>query len=84
MRTVPRIFVTQPIAEPALERLRRLGEVEVFPDARRIAPKEAVLAGVAEADVLCCLLHDRIDREVIAAGRRLKLIACAATNPANG
>lgn len=80
---VPKIFVTQPLAHPALDRLYRLGEVKMFADASRIAPRADVLRGVADADVLCCLLHDRIDAEVIDAAGRLRLIATGAINPAN-
>src|SRR5262249_6124929 len=34
------------------------------------------------ADILYCLLHDRVDREVIAANPRLRLIASMAITPA--
>ncbi len=37
--------------------------------------REALLAGMSEADGLICLLTDTIDREVIAAGARLRVIA---------
>lgn len=78
-----RIFVTQPLMEPALERLRTLGEVHVFPDASRIVPREVLLEEVRQAEILVCLLHDRIDQEVIEAGKNLKLIATGAVVPAN-
>ena len=39
----PRIFVTQPIAKSAIDRLRALGSVKIYPDDSRIMPK-------AEAD----------------------------------
>lgn len=61
-----RVHVTRPLAEPGLERTRSLGDEEVFPDSGRIAPREDVLRGVRCADVLCCLLQDRVDAEVIA------------------
>lgn len=78
-----RIFVTQPLAPPALDRLRDLGEVQVEPDASRILPRERLLGQVRGCDVLCCLLHDRIDAEVIDAAPRLRLIASGAVVPAN-
>lgn len=37
--------------------------------------REALLAGVREADGLVCLLTDTIDREVIGAGARLRVVA---------
>lgn len=66
-----------------MERLRALGEVAVFPDAGRILPRSTLLAEIASADVLCCLLHDRIDREVLDAARSLRLIATGTVVPSN-
>jgi glyoxylate reductase len=79
----PRIYLTQPIPDGALARLRRLGPVEMYDDPLTIAPRDRLLAGVREADVLFCLLHDRIDAEIMDAGGRLRLIACMAIIPAN-
>lgn len=83
MAPSPRIFLTQPIPEGALARLRALAEVEMHDDPLTIAPRDRLLAGVREADVLFCLLHDRIDAEVLTAGGRLRLVACMAIIPAN-
>jgi hypothetical protein len=60
----PRIFVTQPVSETALKRLRAVATVKVFPDARRIIPKRTLLQAVRRSDILFCLLHDKIDRAV--------------------
>lgn len=57
--------------------MARLGEVcdfEVGTD-QGVLPRESLLAGVREADGLVCLLTDTIDREVIQAGSRLRVIA---------
>ncbi len=78
----PAIFVTQPIAESALARLREVGEVELNPDPLHIITKPELMAALRMAEYLVCLLHDRIDAEVIAAGPRLKLIASMAIVPA--
>ncbi len=79
----PRVYLTQPIPEGALARLRGLAAVEMHGDPLTIAPRDRLLAGVREADVLFCLLHDRIDAEVLGAGTRLRLVACMAIIPAN-
>ena len=79
----PRIFVTQPVCEEALERLRAVARVKVFADASRIIPKSALIAEVRKADILFCLLHDRIDRAVIAANPDLRLIAAQSITPSN-
>ena len=80
----PTVFLTQPIPNGALTRLRSLAAVEMYDDPLTIVPRELLLAGVRGADILFCLLHDRIDAEVLEAGRsRLRLVACMAIIPAN-
>ena len=81
--TKPRIFVTQPVAESALKRLRAVASVKVYPDDSKIIPKPALIAAVKKADILFCLLHDRIDRAVIAANPKLRHIASQSISPSN-
>jgi glyoxylate reductase len=81
--TKPRIFVTQPVAESALARLRGIANVKVFADDSKIIPKTTLIAAVKKADILFCLLHDRIDRAVIAANRKLAHIAAQSISPSN-
>ncbi len=78
----PRVFVTQPIAESALARLRAVAEVGLNPDPLHIVTKPELLAAVPRVEYLVCLLHDTIDAEVIGASPRLKLIASMAIVPA--
>jgi len=49
----PRVFVTQPIAESALARLREVAEVEVNPDSSRVLPKDRLIEAV-KAAISCC------------------------------
>jgi glyoxylate reductase len=79
----PRIFVTQPVAASALDRLRAVADVKVNPNASRIIRKSALLAGVKTRDVLFSLLHDKIDRDVIAANPGLRAIASQSITPDN-
>jgi glyoxylate reductase len=81
--TKPRIFVTQPVAESALDRLREVASVKVFTDDARIIPKTALIGAVKKADILFCLLHDRIDRAVVAANPKLAHIAAQSISPSN-
>ena len=81
--TRPRIFVTQPISERALARLRKVASVKIFPDSGRIIPKRTLIAEVRKADILFCLLHDAIDRPVITANPNLRLIAAQSITPSN-
>jgi glyoxylate reductase len=79
----PRVFVSQPIAESALKRLRALANVKVFPDDSRIIPHRALIAAVRKADILFCLLHDKVDRAVIAANPKLRHVAAQSITPSN-
>jgi glyoxylate reductase len=79
----PRIFVTQPVADSAVKRLRALGSVKLFPDDSRIIPHSALIAAVRKADILFCLLHDKIDRAVVAANPKLCHIAAQSISPSN-
>ena len=79
----PRVFVTQPVSAHALKRLRTAANVTVFPDTSRIIPKPALIKAVRQADILFCLLHDLIDRDVIDANPDLRLIAAQSITPSN-
>src|SRR5712691_2296019 len=79
----PRIFVTQPVAASALDRLRRIATVKVNPDSGRIIAKTALIAAVRKCDILFSLLHDKIDRNVIAANPKLVAIASQSITPDN-
>jgi glyoxylate reductase len=79
----PRIFITQPVAASAIERLRASAEVTLNPDALHIATKDELLAAVRDNDVLFCLLHDRVDRDVVGANPRLRMIATMTITPAD-
>ena len=78
----PRVFLTQPIPENALARLREVAEVELNPDSTHIITKPELIAALGRSDYLVCLLHDRVDAEVINANPNLKLIASMAITPA--
>ena len=79
----PRIFVTQPVAKSAIARLRKIATVKVNPESSRIIPKKALVAAVRKSDILFSLLHDRIDRDVIAANPALRAIASQSITPDN-
>jgi glyoxylate reductase len=79
----PRIFVTQPVAESAIARLRRVAAVETNPDSSRIIAKETLINAARKCDILFSLLHDRVDRDVIAANPQLRAIASQSITPDN-
>ncbi|MGP0094801.1 MAG: 2-hydroxyacid dehydrogenase [Xanthobacteraceae bacterium] len=76
-----RIFVTQPVAESALARLRAVAEVDVNPDSSKILAKGKLRAAVRKHDLLFSLLHDTIDRDVLDANPNLKAVASMAITP---
>ena len=55
----------------------------MFPDDSRIIPKPTLIAAVKKADILFCLLHDKIDKAVIAANPKLRHIAAQSISPSN-
>ncbi len=79
----PRIFVTQPVAQSAVARLRQVATIEINADASRIIGRRALIDAVRRCDILFCLLHDRIDASVIAANPGLRLIAAQSISPSN-
>ena len=79
----PRIFITQPVAKSAIDRLREVATVRINPDSSRIIPKRSLVAAVRKSDILFSLLHDRIDRDVIAANPKLRAVTSQSITPDN-
>ena len=79
----PRVFVTQPVAASAIARLREVADVSINADALHIPDKDELIAATRSHDVLFCLLHDCIDRDVIAANPALRMIASMTITPAD-
>ena len=79
----PKIYITQPVGKQAIERLRAIADVEVNPDTLHKVTKDELLAKVPQLDILYCLLHDKIDADIIAAGKRLKAIASMKITPSD-
>ncbi len=81
--TRPRIFITQPVAQSAIERLNDVAVVDFNPDPVHIPGKAEMLAAVRQHDILFCLLQDRVDAEVIAANPGLRMIASMKITPSD-
>jgi len=79
----PKIYITQPVAQSAIERLRAVADVEVNPDTLHKVTKSELLEKMPQLDFVFCLLHDKIDRDVIAAGTRLRAIASMKITPSD-
>jgi glyoxylate reductase len=79
----PRVFVSQPIASSALERLRAIATVKINTDSSRVIARSKLIAAVKKCDILFSLLHDRIDRAVLAANPKLRAICSMSITPDN-
>lgn len=79
----PRIFITQPIAASAIERLKKVADIDINPDSVHIPGKEEMIQAVRTHDILFCLLHDRVDGDVIAANPALRMVASMKITPSD-
>jgi glyoxylate reductase len=69
-----KVFVTRRIPEKGLRMLEERYDVEVNPE-DRVLTKEEIIEGIRDADALLCLLTDPIDKDVIDAGKKLRIIS---------
>jgi glyoxylate reductase len=76
-----RVFITQPIAPRALARLRGMADVKFNPDWSKIIAKGKLIAAVKKCDILFSLLHDTVDRAVLAANPKLRAVASMTITP---
>ncbi len=70
----PTVLVTRRIPASVVARLEERCDVEVHTGDHPIG-REDLVARLRDKDGLMCLLTERVDREVIEAGRRLRIIA---------
>ncbi|MGI6096557.1 MAG: 2-hydroxyacid dehydrogenase [Dethiobacteria bacterium] len=70
----PKVFVTRRIPRAGMEKLEQECEFKLFPEDHPLS-KEELIQGVEGCDALLCMLNDRIDKEVMDASSRLKVIA---------
>jgi len=79
----PRVFVSQPIAPSALDRLRTIANVKINTDSSKIIAKSKLIAAVKKCDILFSLLHDKVDRAVLAANPKLRAVTSMSITPDN-
>jgi glyoxylate reductase len=79
----PRIYITQPVHSSAIERLQAVGDVEWNRDALHIMTKDELIDVCRNSDILFCLLHDRVDADVIGANPQLRMVASMTITPAD-
>lgn len=70
-----RVLVTRPIPERGLERLRAAGhDVETW-SGEEPMPRSELLARIATADAILTAVANKVDREILDAAPRLKIVA---------
>jgi glyoxylate reductase len=82
MPPMARVFVTRELPFPALDRLRAVHEVEVWPE-RLPPPADALRTAAGDADGLLTMLTDRVDAELLDAAPRLRAVANLAVGTDN-
>lgn len=70
----PKVFITRKIPNSGIDLLRKYCEVKLYPQDNVISRKE-LLAGVKWCDALLCLLTDKVDKQIIDANPKLKIIS---------
>ena len=70
----PGLLLTRRIPSSVLTKLEAVCDVDLHAG-RSAIPRDALLERVAGKQALICLLTDRIDRDVLDAGRELKIVA---------
>jgi lactate dehydrogenase-like 2-hydroxyacid dehydrogenase len=69
-----RAFVTRDLPAPALDRIRNVAEVDVWPEPGP-PPAAALRERVRDADGLLCLLTDLVDEALLACAPRLRVVS---------
>jgi glyoxylate reductase len=67
------ILLTRNLPSAVMARLHEVGSVDLYTDGA--IPPEVLKSRLADKEALVCLMSDEIDRSVIGAGARLKVIA---------
>lgn len=70
----PSIYVTRLLPEPAMDKLQGFFQVTVNPQ-NRILKAEEIIQNIKDKDALLCLLTDTIDKRIVEAGTKLKVIS---------
>jgi glyoxylate reductase len=74
MAARPRVLLTRRLPSVVMARLEAACDVDLY-EGESAMPRDELLRRVAGKDALVCLLTDRIDEEVLAAGADLKVVA---------
>ncbi|HET7578195.1 MAG TPA: D-glycerate dehydrogenase [Bacillales bacterium] len=71
----PYVYVTREVPEKALQALKEIAEIGMWPGAEEPVPREILLEEAAKADGLVTMLTEKIDEELLACNEELKVVA---------
>lgn len=73
--TKPNVYVTRQLFKPAINIIEKHCTVEIFDGEDNPIPRTLLLEKVKDANGLLCLLTDKIDKKVLDAGKKLRVIS---------
>ncbi|WP_099352676.1 2-hydroxyacid dehydrogenase [Fredinandcohnia onubensis] len=73
--TRPYVFITRKLSENAIQPLMEIADVHIWNEEERAVPREILLEEVKKADALLTMLSDKVDKELLDAAPKLKVIA---------
>jgi len=71
----PRAYVTRKLPQAALDIVAANLDYSVWPEEDTAVPRDTLLEAVRDADGVCCLITEKIDREFLNAAPRVKVVA---------
>ncbi len=73
--TRPKVYITRKIPDPAIALLMESLDVSVWSEEAEAVPRDVLMREVKEVDGLLCVLTEKVDRELLDAAPRLKIVA---------
>ncbi len=71
----PKVLITRNFFDQAIEHIKTVAEVEIYPSEDDPIPREILLEKVQHVDGLLPMLTDRIDQELLDRGKHLKVVS---------
>ena len=73
--TRPYVFITRKLSDNAIQPLMEVADVHIWNEEEKAVPREILLEEVKKADALLTMLSDKVDKELLDAAPKLKVIA---------
>ncbi|HTW10664.1 MAG TPA: NAD(P)-dependent oxidoreductase [Acidimicrobiales bacterium] len=82
MTAVPKVFVCQPVPQPAIDRLKEYAEVEVFPFTHRAITIAELESAARRSDYIYCMHETPVTKSIVGANPNLKGFGLLRPEPA--